>query len=177
MRTALVFSFVTFLVPSVLSASELIATPMRTKAVAYKQPAQNAPEAARRCAFIGRRGSFHLIGAKGTAAYKLGKDKYVADLEAAGEDANYWYYLPQQKGDQFTTMWAFARRPDCGRYWVWRHDRRGWGQYEATDAWGDELNGSTAGATTGSAIERLQFDVRDLQQRMRTLEQQRSATP
>jgi hypothetical protein len=170
MRTALLFSFATLLVPSYLSAEEKIATPLPTKSVTYKVPEQDADDAARRCAFLGRQGSFHLIGAQGTAAYRLGNGQYIADLAAAGEDANYWYYRPQQNGDQFTSLWAFARRPNCGRYWVWRQDRGGWHRYEATNAWGIGLGGVAAKSGSSDAIVDLQIDVRDLKERVLKLE-------
>lgn len=156
------------LVPSLVSAAELVDAP---------RVGQAAPNAARRCAFNGSRGSFHFIGDQGTAAYKLGNEKFVASLVASGEDADYWYYVPTQNGDQFTTRWAFARQPNCDGYWVWRHDRSGWRRFEATDAWGDGLTRQTRVATSVNSIERLQFDVRDLQNRVRTLEQQRPVTP
>ena len=101
-----------------------------------------------RCAYIGRWGSFHLIGTGGSAAYALGNDKFVADLRSVGQDADYWYYTPS-KGDPSTSEWALARKPDgCGMYWVWRGDGGRWHPYEPTRAWGLGLGGEQGTATS-----------------------------
>ncbi len=91
----------------------------------------------RRCAYLGNWGSFHIVGSVGTAAYALDDERYIADLEFAGEDADYWAYRPTKKGDPNTTLWAFAKKPICGKYWVLRQSRGAWRKYEATDAWGE----------------------------------------
>lgn len=125
---------------------------------------------ARRCAFLGRCGSFHLIGPSGTAAYNLGNAQYIADLASAGEDRLFWFYRPLN-GDVATNLWAFARQPDrAGRYWVWRRDQRGWRRYEGTRAWGIGLGESGAAGASGDALFDLQNDVRDLKKRVKTLE-------
>lgn len=103
--------------------------------------AQNDGEA-RRCAFLGRFGSFTVIGSGGTAAYRLGNGRYIADLQSAGEDANWWLYRPMANGDPSTVMWAFARFPQCGRYRVLRFANGAWWGYEHTEAWGNRLGQS-----------------------------------
>lgn len=129
-----------------------------------------AQVAERRCAFLGRNGSFHLIGDSGTAAYQLGRDQYIADLVSVGQDANYWLYRPVANGDPSTVMWAFARRPICGRYGVLRYSNGTWRRFEATNAWGIGLGEELAGAASGDAIRDLQIDVRDLKERVLKLE-------
>jgi hypothetical protein len=102
-----------------------------------------------RCAYLGSRGSFHLIGAGGSAAYSLDGAQFVADLRFNGQDADHWYYKPSN-GDQSTREWAFARKPDsCGMYWVWR-SVRGWRPYEPTRAWGRGLGEGQVGAAVGA---------------------------
>lgn len=119
--------------------------PAKTETVSLK--AEKAEEA-RRCAFLGMFGSFHLIGAKATAAYTLGNEKFVADLRYDGEDANWWFYSPTGNGDAWTTRWAFARRRDCGgKFSVFRLVNGVWCFYEQTEAWGlglDRFFGSAA---------------------------------
>jgi hypothetical protein len=105
-------------------------------------PAQDQKQAYQglRCAYLGRWGSFHLIGNGGSAAYALGGDRYVADLEFTDQDANHWYYSPTH-GDPLTTSWAFARQKDCnGMYAVWRLAGGRWCFYENTQGWGDGLD-------------------------------------
>lgn len=126
--------------------------------------------AARRCAYLGRWGSFHIINAGGTAAYVLGRGQYIADLAFAGEDQNFWYYSPTNGGDQATAKWAFARQPDrCGRYWVWRMDRAGWHRYESTRAWGEGL-GESAVFGSAETIETLKAAIDDHETRLKVLE-------
>lgn len=96
----------------------------------------------RRCAFLGNFGSFTLIGDTGTAAYRLGKGEYIADLRTAGDDPNWWIYRPTGNGDPSTTLWAFARKPICGKYTVLRFAKGAWRHYEKTDAWGIGLGSS-----------------------------------
>lgn len=110
-------------------------------AAAAKQITRNAQGdgEGRRCAFFGRFGSFTVIGSRGTAAYRLGNGRYIADLQSAGEDANWWLYRPVRNGDPSTIMWAFARFPRCGRYRVLRFAKGAWWVYEHTEAWGNRL--------------------------------------
>jgi hypothetical protein len=97
-----------------------------------------------RFAYLGRCGSFHLIGAGGSAAYLLGNEKYVADLRSVGDDANHYRYQPS-KGDRSTTGWAFSRKPDnCGLYPVWRQQDGRWHLFERTTAWGIGLGDDIA---------------------------------
>jgi hypothetical protein len=150
MRTAILSASLLFLTSASVRAGEstaielklvgpvALSAPSKTEAVSLK--AEKAEEA-RRCAFLGMFGSFHLIGSKGTAAYMLGNDKYIADLRAAGEEKNWWLYRPTGNGDPWTTMWAFARNRGCdGKYSVLRKVNGVWCQYEQTEAWGDELD-------------------------------------
>jgi len=130
----------------------------------------------RRCAYLGKWGSFHLIGSAGSAAYALGNDRFIADLTFVREDTLYWYYRPS-KGDASTTLWAFARRPYCGKYWVWRHAQGGWKRYEATRAWGDGLGAPTTAQTAIDVVDQLQLRVQDLENRVKTLESNGSAPP
>lgn len=115
-----------------------------TTAAAAKRIVRNAQNDgdARRCAFLGRFGSFTVIGSRGTAAYRLGNGRYIADLRSAGEDANWWFYRPVGNGDRSTAMWAFARFPQCGRYRVLRFANGAWWVYERTEAWGNGLGQS-----------------------------------
>lgn len=102
-----------------------------------------ADEDDRRCAYLGYWGSFHLTGPIGTAAYKLGRERYLADLTFDREDNAHWFFRAGNGSDQSTAQWAFSRQPDrCGRYWVWRSDKNGWHRYESTRAWGNRLGGS-----------------------------------
>lgn len=114
------------------------------RSASMKRTAQNVDEnePARRCAFLGRCGSFTVIGANGTAAYRLGNGQFIADLRSAGEDANWWLYRPVGSGDPSTVMWAFARFPRCGRYRVLRFANGAWRFYEQTEAWGNGLGQS-----------------------------------
>lgn len=100
----------------------------------------------RRCAYLGRCGSFTLIGNNGTAAYILGNEEFIADLEAAGEDQHWWIYRTINGGDDKTKKWAFARRPECGRYRVLRLVNGNWCEHEQVHAWGN-LNGARASST------------------------------
>src|SRR6266496_157237 len=130
-----------------------------------QKPAGNKQEEKneRRCVYLGRSGSFHIIGSGGSAAYVLGNRKYISDLRENGEDANFWYFTTSN-GDPATNGWAFARKANCdGTYWVWRSDRGGWHAYEATRAWGNGLGGSFAqmasGPSLGERVERLETRV------------------
>src|SRR4051812_31126709 len=75
----------------------------------------------RRCAFIGPCGSFTVVGSTGTAAYKLGDNRYIADLAPVGDEPNWWIYRPASNGDPSTLLWAFARRREHGKYSVMRY--------------------------------------------------------
>lgn len=120
----------------------------------------------RRCAYLGRWGSFHLIGNGGSAAYTLGKDEFLADLSFVKQNERFWYYEPSG-GDRLTTRWAFSKRPDhCGRFWVWRAQQGRWHEYEATKAWGIGLNEEARHASVPS----LDSRVTDLEDRVRALE-------
>lgn len=122
------------------SASALNA---KASTVMVAKKANVREDGGRRCAFLGRFGSFTVIGAEGTAAYRLGRGEYIADLEVAEQkDANWWLYRPVSNGDPWTEMWAFARRPQCGMYAVMRFSNGGWHLYESTHAWGENLGGS-----------------------------------
>jgi hypothetical protein len=110
------------------------------------------PEQTRRCAFLGQCGSFTLIGSNGTAAYILGNDRYIADLKSAGEDPNWWLYVPAG-GDPWTQKWAFARNPECGKYRVLRRVNGTWWDFDRTDAWGAGLGRSRAVPTAAAAGE------------------------
>lgn len=110
-----------------------------------------------RCAYLGRWGSFHLTHSSSTAAYLLGKGKYIADLSFSNEDRSFWYFTPSG-GDPLTTEWAFARRRDCnGRYWVWRRSKHGkWSRYEATRAWGEGLDETKVSRTSLTLEQRVE---------------------
>jgi hypothetical protein len=122
-----------------------------TRAKAASLKADN-PEQRRRCAFLGQCGSFTLIGSNGTGAYILGNDRYIADLTSAGEDPNWWLYVPAG-GDPWTQKWAFARNPECGKYRVLRRVNGAWWDFDRTDAWGSGLGGSRAVPTAAAAGE------------------------
>lgn len=136
------------------------ATSQQVQTITNKQAPANKATRSRRCAYLGQWGSFHIIGPAGTAAYNLGRDQFIANLSFAGEDANFWMYRPS-KGDPLTTLWAFARKPDCGRYWVWRFENGTWKQYEATRAWGEGFGQTTVAETLSTDVAeqfRLRFD-------------------
>jgi hypothetical protein len=133
--------------------------------------AVKAEEGARRCAFLGRFGSFHVFQNNGTAAYYLGPTPYIADLAPSREDNRYWYYRPVGNGDPETTEWAFSRQPDrCGQYWVWRFARGGWRRYEPTKAWGDGLGSVATVTSSADVIGQLQLRVDDIDARLRKIE-------
>lgn len=122
-----------------------------SSAESMKQPVE------RRCAFLGRFGSFTVIGSKGVAAYQLSDGQYIADLEAAGDDPNWWLYRPVSNGDATTTMWAFARKPHRGLYKVLRFANGRWKLYECTNAWGRGLgeSGAALASTNVEIIDEL----------------------
>jgi hypothetical protein len=133
------------------------------------------------CAYIGHWGSFHLVGSNCTAAYQLGKGKYIANLSFSREDRSFWYFVPSG-GDPLTAEWAFARLPDrcCRKYWVWRRSQNGkWKRYEATRAWGDVLPDKSVGGAESVAsdlnqkltelndqLEKLDTKVKDIDGRL-----------
>ena len=141
-----------------------------TVGLAQQQPAgkQNANQVDRRCAYLGFWGSFHLLGAGGTAAYHLDQDKFISNLSANREDAHFWYYTPVN-GDATTTEWAFSKKPDSsGLYLVWRSDRGRWCVYEPTRAWGKGLDTEFSTATSTSTG--LESRVEGLERRVDLLE-------
>src|SRR4051794_28327941 len=108
MRTTMMAStFVLALVSSIATA-------------APKKSESNTSDNDRRCAYLGYCGGFTLIGSNGTAAYKLGDKRYIADLALEFEDDNWWVYHPTANGDRSTKAWAFARHPRGGKYTVMR---------------------------------------------------------
>lgn len=113
----------------------------------------------RRCAFLGRFGSFTVIGTAGTAAYSLGNNKYIADLVVAGEEANWWLYRPTSGGDPATRLWAFARQPWCGKYRVMRYSNGAWREYEQTEAWGRGLGDSTTATFSAGPTNQVLLDT------------------
>jgi hypothetical protein len=136
------------------------------------QKADKANEA-RRCAFLGPFGSFHLIGPKGTAAYLLGNEKYIADLVPAGEDANWWLYRPGEGSDPGTTMWAFSRHDQCnGMRSVLRFVNGVWCLYEEATGWGND--GSTGVTVTTVSS---QPSNAELLQKLRDIEDTLSKIP
>ncbi|MGE3978922.1 MAG: hypothetical protein AB7F94_15250 [Nitrospira sp.] len=137
--------------------------------IAFESKAQEKPLAEQkglRCAYIGRNGSFHLIGKGGSAAYILGGKKYVADLRSADEDDDFWYYTPRN-GDNFTEMWAFSRRRDaCGLYGVFRYQGNAWHHFEQTSGWGEGLDRPVRVVYTSD----LEVRIEALERRVRKLE-------
>jgi hypothetical protein len=122
----------------------------------------------RRCGYLGRWGSFHLIGKAGSAAYTLGDNDYVADLRLTREDGGYWYYSPSD-GDPFTAEWALASKPDaCGMYPVWRAVGGRWVLYERARAWGQGLGREVRSTHTGGPS--IESRVSDLERRVDKLE-------
>lgn len=90
-----------------------------------------------RCSYHGQWGTFHLIGAMGTAGYSFDKDKFTATLEFSHEDDEYYYYNAIEGGAPSIISWAFAKLPEqSGCYAVWRRTRKGWKRYESTERWG-----------------------------------------
>lgn len=129
-------------------------------------------DADRRCVFLGRCGSFTLIGAEGTAAYLLGRDEYIADLVAAGEDENWWLYRVQGNGDPQTSMWAFARKPHCGKYRVLKYSNGAWRVFEDTRAWGAGLGNSRrfAAATSEPSNQELLDKLRQIEGKLNAIQ-------
>lgn len=158
MRTLLFAALMAFS-PGFVSAAETVeksaasaargnSTGITATSVALTRAAED--DADRRCVFLGRCGSFTLIGGDGTAAYLLGREEYVADLVAAGEDDNWWLYQVRGNGDPQTRMWAFARKPHCGKHRVLRYSQGAWRAFEDTRAWGAGLGDSRRFAASAS---------------------------
>lgn len=128
----------------------------------------------RRCAFLGRCGSFTLIGAKGTAAYMLGRQQYIADLVVDDEDENWWIYSPVGNSDAATTKWAFAKRPFCGKYRVLRFANGRWWRFEDTTAWGIGLGDSGAqvssAANTGPSNQELLDSLQRIEGKLKAIQ-------
>ncbi len=168
-------------------STELIPTPVPSRAQAAsvnapvivkasaKGSAKNEEydDDARRCAFLGRFGAFTIINAEGTAAYKLGNGKYIADLKHYRDDANWWLYKPAGNGDPATTMWAFARKPRCGTYQVLRFANGAWRKFESTDAWGLNIGAggiATAADVSGPTNQDLLDKLRELEGKLNTIQ-------
>jgi hypothetical protein len=93
----------------------------------------------RNCAYQGQGASFHLLGTDGSAAYPLGTDRFIADLDYKSTDNDYWYYTPSGTRDGLTDLWAFARKDDsCGMRWVWRQQGGRWYPYGPMRFWGEK---------------------------------------
>ena len=163
-------SSVTIDPPKSKAGNAVIAGLVKTKLAARK----DEDDENRRCAFLGRFGSFTVIGSTGTAAYMLGKDKYIAGLRSAGEDPNWWMYRPTGNGDPSTTMWAFARNPRCGKYNVLRFANGAWRQYEQTSAWGIGLGGfsgaAAAASSAGPTNQELLDKLRDIEGKLNAIQ-------
>ncbi|GAA4422369.1 hypothetical protein [Bremerella cremea] len=130
----------------------------------------------RRCAFSGRCGSFTILGPLGTAAYKIGGKGYIADLVVSDPDPNWWLYKPVSNGDPSTKMWAFARKPRCGKYSVLRFSNGAWRVYERTEAWGQGLgeDGTFAAEPTygapGASIDEVLDKLRDIEGKLKAIQ-------
>lgn len=151
-----------------MAAAGPVATSSATKQVPTKQHNDDDDEN-RRCAYLGKLGAFTLTGPKGTAAYMLGRTKYIADLVPSGEEANWWLYRPTDNSDPDTIMWAFAKHPICGKYAVLRFTKGSWKTFEQTTAWGNELNGSGAAEAvfrTGASNEELMRELRAIKEKL-----------
>jgi hypothetical protein len=126
-----------------------------------------------RCAYLGRCGSFHVIGTGGTAAYLLGSGEFIADLSFSSQDNDYWQFRATN-GDPATKFWAFAAHPDnCGRYWVWRYSNGAWRQFESTRAWGEGLGEPVVGsaaAATGPTNQELLENLREIEGRLKAIQ-------
>lgn len=126
----------------------VLAAPATAESI--KQPGE------RRCAFLGRSGAFIVTGSTGHAAYQLGNEKYIADLESAGTDRNWWLYRPVGNGDPSTTMWALETRPRGNMHRVLRFSNGRWRPYECTNAWGNFADGTaTAQSFSVEVIDEL----------------------
>jgi hypothetical protein len=190
MRSTFLFAAVLLLAPSgarsdsspvtILMTPETTRTDRSLKGAAQSQAIalQTEPttvqsektEIQRRCAFIGRCGSFILIGSGGTAAYILGTERYIADLVFDSEDPNWWIYRPTPgSGDPGTTGWAFARVPFCGKYRVLRFANGVWSDFDLTDAWGGGL-GSPTRTVTRTVTVRVQPNNQELLNAIRDVE-------
>jgi hypothetical protein len=106
-----------------------------------------------RCTYLGKWGSFHLIGSRGTAGYKFNGNKYLADLAFSRETEEYYYYKQTGHGDPAISLWAFAKFPASPeKYEVWRRTTKGWRRYECAERWGENLNSAVPVAATDTDI-------------------------
>jgi hypothetical protein len=133
----------------------------------------------RRCAYIGYCGSFTLIGDTGTAAYKIGNNRYLADIELENEDENWWVYAVRAHGDGATKGWAFSRHPHGGRYRVLRYSNGAWRLFDRSEAWGIGLGESfgearTAVRDTGPSNQELLNVLRDIEGKLKTIQPESS---
>lgn len=161
------------LMESTALASEKTANSrLQAEFVSQIQEADGGAE--RRCAFIGPCGSFTVIGFEGTAAYRLGHRRFIADLESAGEDPNWWLYRSVAHGDGVTTMWALARRPSCGKHTIMRFSNGAWRFYDRTDAWGEGLGEALQRAMAQSEPEpsnsELLEKLRDIESKLKAIQ-------
>ena len=160
MRSALL----AFAVVSVLAPCVAVAQPRITDR-AFED------ENVRRCAYIGYCGSFTLIGDSGTAAYKIGNNRYIADIEFEKEDEKWWVYRIRGNSDGTTKGWAFSRHPHCGKYRVLRYSNGAWRLFDRSDAWGiglgESFGESTAEVrTTGPSNQELLDTLRRIESRL-----------
>lgn len=170
------FASTILIVASAVTRAESPATRLHLKQVAQIVPGPAGSTIdSLRCAYIGYRGSFHLTGQNGTAAYWLGNQPYITELSYTRTDQSFYYYKPTN-GDPFITEWAFGFQPDCGRYWVWFRDRGGWRRYELTRAWGTRPPEFTT-STPDASLKALRATVNQHERRIKTLEDQLNAAP
>lgn len=167
------------------AAAELVAMPkpISTKAVAPKRTIPQTKTAQqqrpfptpqeRRCAYLGRWGSFHILGKDGTAAYRFASGAmHFAELRVGRPNPNWWIYnqVPSDTADNNITAWAFARQPYCGEWQVLMFRNGAWQHYENTFAWGKGIGEDATGAAGSSdPIFDLQRDVRGLKEDVRNL--------
>lgn len=175
MRTAFATGMFLLFTTSMALADEPKASTKRTGEPTQARAANNVKDdkEKRRCAFLGRFGCFTLIGSKGTAAYMLGNEQYIADLASEREDPNWWIYRAIGNGDPWTTGWAFARRPQCGKYTVLRFSNGAWRKYEQTDAWGTglgESGGTAAVLDSGPTNQELLDKLRDIEGKLQEIQ-------
>lgn len=139
MRPALVSAVLVCLQMTLARADAPAQTKLATRTAAQTVPGEF------RCAYIGRCGSFHLIGEEGTAAYRTPTGEYIDELKMMPSEPGWWLYravLNVDTSDHVSEAWAISRRRDRnGRFRVMRFVRGAWRFYETAYGWGQGMDG------------------------------------
>jgi len=95
-----------------------------------KKPQPSAEEAATEAETVqanaegyfyqGAAGEFRIAGERGEATYRRnGRELEFSLVSATGPEPDAFRYYASEGGDERIKRWAFARRPETGRYAVW----------------------------------------------------------